>query len=218
MPTLISMRAGSCRRAFVPETVEILEAATVPVLSLAEARKHVKQEAWMGGDPAKPGVMGHPDDDEIMMAVAAATGEIEAPNGWLGRAIMPQTLMVRLERLEPIRIPAPPLLEIVSVNVEGEGGGWTFMAEDQWNVAGDGPHAVLEPARGVTWPSGRANVTFRAGYEPPAGAALINPELAAIKAWVKLRTHDLYVTGGTLSKMGEAPFAAHLLTNLRVRT
>lgn len=218
MPTLISMRAGGCRRAFVPEAVEILERATLPVLSLAEARKHVKQEAWMGGDPAQPATMGHPDDDEIMLAVAAATGEIEAPNGWLGRAIMPQTLMVRLKRLEPIRLPAPPLLEIVSVNVEGEDGGWAFMAENQWRVTQDGPHAVLKPARGVTWPAGRANVTYRAGYQPPEGADLIHPELAAIKAWVKLRTHDLYVTGGTLSKMGEAPFAANLLTNLRVRT
>lgn len=220
MPTLIDYPPrGSGRGAvLVPENVEILEAATEPVVSLADIRRHLKQDAWMGGNPAAPDAVGHPDDEAMMDMVAAATGEIEGPNGWLGRAIMPQTLAVRLASLEPVRLPMPPTLEVVSISVENDAGGWAFLADENWRLVEDAPHMRLEPAKGVSWPTGRAIVIYRAGYEPPTGDALQNPEMALIKSWVRMRVTDLYSNGGTLSKMGSAPYAANLLTNLRVRT
>lgn len=217
MPTLVDYPAhGSGRgRLYEPDAV-VVTPPELPVLSLEQARAHLRQEPWPGGDPEKPDEMGHPDDSQIMDLVAAATGEIEGPNGWLGRSIMPRTLSVSLERLEPILLPLPPTLEVVSVNAEQAGGGWQFVDADQYRLEPDGLHMALLPARGVRWPSGRAVVTYRAGYEQDADG-LPNAELAIIRTWVKLRLTDLYTNGGTLSKMGEAPFAAYLLTNLRVR-
>lgn len=218
MPTIIDYPAhGSGRgRLYEPDAVTVEVAPEAPVLSLEEARAHLRQDPWPGGDPAKPDAMGHPDDPQIMDLVAAATGEIEGPNGWLGRSIMPRTLSVSLERLSPVLLPLPPALEVLTVNAEQPGGGWTFLDDEQYRLEPDGLHAAFLPARGVVWPTGRAIITYRAGYEQDADALPI-AELATIRTWIKLRLTDLYTNGGTLSKMGEAPFAAYLLTNLRVR-
>lgn len=209
---------GSSRgRLYVPPFV-VTEPPELPLLTLEEARRHLKQDAWMGGNPAAPTAMGHPDDPDIADLVAAATGELEAPNGWLGRAIMPQTIEVRLDRLEAFHVPCPPTIEVVSVNAEQPGGGWQFIDAETYRLTDDAPYSVFSREPGAVWPTGRAIVTFRAGYEPPAEGQPVSRELALIRSWARLRLHDLYSNPGTQTKMNAAPFAAHLLTNLRVRT
>lgn len=218
-PTILDWRAGgaSCRRAFVPADVIVVEPPESAVLSLEDARRHLKQDPWMGGNPAAPGELGHPDDPDIIDMVAAATGEIEGPNGWLGRAIMPQTLAVVLDRLEAVRLPMPPTLEVLSVEILDDAGDATLMDEAAWRLVPDAPHMRLEPAPLATWPASRAIVTFRAGYETPEGEP-VNKELATIRSWVRMRLTDLYANGGTTSNLRTSPFAEFLLTNLRVRT
>lgn len=221
MPTLIDLRAGDydCRRAFVPDDVTTVEAATTLPLTLDEARAHLKLTAWPGGDPARPEEMGHPDDAQIMDFLAGAVGEIDGPNGWLGRAIAPRTLAVRLERLEPVALPFPPLLEVVAIKVvNAAGDALEDLVDGSWRTSPDGPHALVEPAPGVTWARRPAAIIYRAGYEPPAPGDVPNPELATIRNWLKLRLTDLYMNGGSLSTLGTAPYAAHMLTNLKVRT
>lgn len=210
---------GSSRgRAFLPSDFQVIEPPTVPVLSLADARRAVKQDAWMGGDPAKPDAMGHPDDIDIMDHVAAATGELSVPTGWLGRSIMPQTLEVRLSSFAAVDLPAPPVIEVLAVTITGADGAPVVLDAAAYRLVSAEPYARLEPVAGAVIPSGSAVVRYRAGYEPPEADGLTHPELALIRSWVRLRLNDLYSNGGTMSKMGEAPFAAHLLTNLRVRT
>ena len=221
MPTLIDVRAGgsNCRRAFVPDNVREVTPPEALPLTLEEARAHLKLTAWIDGDPNRPGEMGHPDDSQIMDFLAGAVGEIDAPNGWLGRAIAPRTLAVTLERLEPVALPFPPTLEVVKISVvNAAGDALEDLVDGSWRLVPDGLFMRVEPAPGVTWPTRPAAIVFRAGYEPPAAGALPNTDLATVRNWLKLRLTDLYMNGGSLSNMGTAPYAAHMLANLKVRT
>lgn len=221
MPTLIDLRAGSCssRRAFVPDDVRVLEEPTALPLTLEEARRHLKLDAWIGGDPARPDAMGHPDDPDIMDALAGAVGEIDGENGWLGRAIAPRTLAVILDRLEPVALPLPPTLAVERIAVvDADGEGMTDLSADAHRLVPDGLYMRVEPATGIVWPARAAMVVYRAGYEPPAPGELPNVELATIRNWLKLRLTDLFMNGGSLSNGQTAPYAAHMLVNLRVRT
>lgn len=198
-----------------PGTPRIIEAATSLPLTLEAARAHLRLEAWPGGNPAKPDDLGHPDDPQIIDLIAAAVGEIEGPNGWLNRSIMPRILEVELDVLGPVILPWGPIASIDSVSAQQPAGGWSFMDLDAVEITTDGLAWAMIPARGSSWPSGRAVIRYKAGYEEAGDVPL--PELALIRTWLKLRLTDLYANGGTLSRMGEAPFAAHLLDNLRIR-
>lgn len=57
------------------------------------------------------------DDASIVAMIAAVTGEIDGPNGWLGRSLGVQTLELSLDCWSnfPIFLPYPPAIEIVSV-------------------------------------------------------------------------------------------------------
>lgn len=200
-----------------PGVPKVVNPAETPVLSLEAARAHLRLVAWPGGNPLKPDEVGHPDDPQIIDLVAAATGEIEGPNGWLNRSISPRVLEVEIDALGPVILPWGPVIEIEQVNAETPGGGWSYMDLEKVAIKTDGTAwAMVPPPGGAVWPRGRAKITYRAGYEIEE-AGKPNSELALIRTWLKLRLTDLYANGGTLSKLGEAPFAAHLLDNLRIR-
>lgn len=204
MPTLIDVLAGGdCRRrAYVPTDVRVVDAPTTWPLTLDEGRAHLNLTPWIGGDPARPGEMGHPDDPQIMDFLAGAVGEIDGENGWLGRALTPRTLAITLERLQPVALPYPPTIEVTAVQAVNEAGdALEDLAETDWRLVPDGLRMRLEPAPGVTWPPRAGLIVYRAGYQAPGEDELISPELATIKNWLKLRLTDLYVNGGTLSSL-----------------
>lgn len=221
MPTLIDVLAGdeSCRRAFVPSDVYVVTPPEDLPLSLEAARRHLNLTAWMGGDPARPEEMGHPDDSQILDFLAGAVGEIDGENGWLGRALAPRTLAVRLERLMPVALPYPPTIEVTQIQaVNAAGDALEDLEAGAWRLVPDGLRMRVEPAPGYAWPERAGLIVYRAGYQEPAEGALTPPDLATIRNWLKLRLTDLYVSGGTLSNVGEAPFASHMLANIRVRS
>lgn len=119
------------------------------------------------------------DDDEektfVESLIAAAQGNIDGPNGWLGRSIGVQTLELRSTGLcSPIvTLPFPPVLSIVSASVDGQAvdiGGYE---------AGDPDFEFPEPLSDAD----DIRIQYRAGYETVP---------APIKAAVLLMVGDLY--------------------------
>ncbi|MCC0806511.1 phage gp6-like head-tail connector protein [Methylobacterium sp. W2] len=99
-----------------------------PIVSLAQAKKHLRVEH---GD----------DDDYIADLVAVATGWLDAPDGWLGRALGLQTLeMVVPARLwsRDRQLPFPPLVEIVSVTASDDGETTVVRFKAGHDFAGNG--------------------------------------------------------------------------------
>lgn len=105
-----------------------------------------------------------PTDDAMTALIAAAQDEIDGPAGWLGRAIVPQTLEVSgWIDCERVRLPCPPLIEIVSVITEDRSGIRHVVPPELYSADLESNELVV--ARGATWtrqPFHR--VRYRAGY------------------------------------------------------
>lgn len=135
------------------------------IVSLETAKKHLRVE--------------HSEDDVIIAAyVAAATGWIDGPGGWLGRSLGPQTLQATFDRFSCDLIPLPfgPLTEIDSVLYDDDDGAEQTVVDTDYTLD---PRGVLL-AYGSSWPSARyragaVRVTYQAGHEtvPPAIIASI---------------------------------------------
>ncbi|MDB5733227.1 MAG: hypothetical protein JWQ03_3122 [Variovorax sp.] len=143
------------------------------VVTLEEAKQHLKVE--------------HDEDDALITSmVAAATGHIDGPDGWLGRAIGLQTLEARLGAgycSGRIVLPYRPIASVVSMKYIDSDGAEQTLAADQYSLRGH----ELWPAFDVTWPTPRAEpeavrVQYQAGYSSLP---------AAIRAAILLMVGDL---------------------------
>ena len=158
-----------------------------PVLSLEEARLHVRVDAE-GSPPT------HPDDTLIQDYVQAATNEIDGVEGWLGRALVTQSWRLRLDYFPAweIRLPLPPLQSVDAITyVDGDGVEQTLATANYRVVTSDSDPGRVEPAYGLSWPATRAQsgavaITYTCGYGAPADV----PE--AIRTYVRLRLGQFY--------------------------
>lgn len=145
-----------------------------PVVTLEEAKRHLRVD----GD----------DEDALVQAyIDAATGHIDGPDGWLGRAIGKQILEARFGSGcgASVRLPFPPFIELVSVSYHDADG--VEQMADLGDLEAMG--SDLMPVRGGwPWSAGTlrregVRVRYRAGYE-------IAP--APIRAAILLMVGDLY--------------------------
>ncbi|WP_420604458.1 head-tail connector protein [Methylobacterium sp.] len=99
-----------------------------PIVTLVQAKKHLRVE--------------HGDDNEyIADLVAVATSWLDAPDGWLGRALGLQTLEVAVPAcLWPgdRRLPFPPLVETVSEVPASDGLTVAVRFRAGYGFSGDG--------------------------------------------------------------------------------
>jgi uncharacterized phiE125 gp8 family phage protein len=135
----------------------------------------------------------HNDDDDLINSlIETATGWLDGPGGWLGRALMPQTLELRLDSFfhgdwifngqyiweqgawpmgsiwpfrTLIRLPFPPFISLTSVTYE-DGAGVDQVVSSAGYSASD---AGVEPVFGTNWPVGRIDanavrIRYQAGY------------------------------------------------------
>ncbi|KQT08523.1 hypothetical protein ASG40_11635 [Methylobacterium sp. Leaf399] len=123
-------------------------------------------------------------DGEFEAWIAAAQATIDGPAGWLGRSIGEQTLEVTASHFDfGIRLPCPPILEVLSVKYDDPNGVERTLDPDAYRLDRTG---TLQCALNGSWPSVRADceairVQYRAGYEgPPA------PLLQAVRVMVNL--------------------------------
>ena len=148
-----------------------------PIVTWADANTHLK----LDGDTSQ--------QPYVSSLIAAATGHIDGPGGWLDRAIGVQTLEARLDNFDcgSIRLPFPEIVSVTSVKyLDGSG--------VEQTVAGNGYELLgpsLVPVYGATWPTPRwareaIRIRYQAGYAPGA------PQLAVAKAAILLMVGDLY--------------------------
>lgn len=119
------------------------------------------------------------EDDTILRCINAARGYADGPDGFLQRALIDQTWELTLDAfpLREVRIPLPPLIEIVNVFYDDGGGVQQILGPGSYSV-----DAVNEPGWIVpigAWPAtfqgiNAVRIRFRAGYvnagfSPPVG-------------------------------------------------
>lgn len=167
----------------------LITAPTAVAVPLAEMKKHLRVEADNDDD-----------DEDIETYTEAVTQHLDGRDGILGRALCDQTWELRLSAFPcgPIRIPLPPLIEVLSIMYREENGVETEFDAENFHVTGVGDRGQIHLRDGKSWPvigSGWPEpviVQFRCGYidgsvSPPA-ANVPKPIVAAIK----MKTADLY--------------------------
>lgn len=177
------------------------------------------------------------DDDALIGALlTAARQHLDGADGWLGRALMPQTWKLTLDdfprgraggRTGWIKLPLPPLIAVDSVTyVDADGVGQTLAESGYQLIAGGDWPSCLAPAWNSEWPATRGqpsavSVTFQCGYAgataSPVDAATDVPE--TVRAAMKLLIGHWYQNreATSLSGTGELPLGVcALLLPLRV--
>ena len=177
-----------------------------PVVTLDEAKAHLKRDG---------------DDDNVLIAamVAAATGHIDGPAGWLGRTIGVQTLEATLDGFvyDPITLPYRPIIDVVGIRYEDVTGVWRDLPADVYDLRGE----CLGTAWGKSWPGTRAyrgasrsvQIRYRAGYAPrDTDDGPVDTVPHPIKAAILLMVGDLYRNRDTTA--AAAAFAIPMSTTV----
>lgn len=160
--------------------LRLITPPAIEPVSLEEAKAHLRVD--------------HDEDDDLIdLFISAARGNLDARDGWLGRAICTQTWELSLDSfpVREVQLPFAPLQSIVSVKYDDA------AAVEQTVSAGDYQHDVTsEPGRLVlgpdsSWPSindtvNAVRIRYVAGY----GVAVDVP--APIRAAILLMVGDLY--------------------------
>lgn len=175
------------------------------IVSLEEAKAHLRV------DDAG-------EDTLIQGLVAAATGMIDGPTGWLGRALGRQTLELRrcgFPSCGWIALPYRPIATIVSVSYDDAAGAPQILDPASYRLY----DRVLITTPNLTWPDAASHpeslrVRYSAGYE----AGKVPPNALAA---IKLMVGDLYryretAALGTLSAVPMSATVTALLAPLQV--
>jgi uncharacterized phiE125 gp8 family phage protein len=177
--------------------------APATLISLADAKGHLRVD----GD----------DEDAVIAAlVDAATQYLDGWQGILGRALMPQTWELYLDRFPAsgaIRIPLGPLLEVQAVDyAAADDGAETTVPVEDYVVDTVSPDGWIVPAGGASWPAtldaiNAVKIRFVAGY--PDAASVPAPIKAAalllVGNWFENRE------AATQGAMSELPMAVNAL-------
>lgn len=145
------------------------------------------------------------NDASVAAKIAAATAEIDGPQGWLGRALGPQTLELvgtadeLFQGCELILLPCPPVIELVSI---------AYLDADRASDTVDpSTYVAVENtvalAVGKRWPTAGSfadavRIRYRAGYdgeEVEAGGTGPVP-VAAKQAIIRLAQHKIALASG----------------------
>lgn len=191
----------------------LITAPTEDVVSRADMKKHLRVAA------------ADTDDDDTIDAMRDAVVQyIDGRDGYLGRALADQTWELRMSWFpggcDHIRIPLPPLIEVVSVKyIDTDGNEQPYDAAN-YHVTGAGDRGTLRlrankcwPTLGVGWPE-PAIIRFRAGYIDSGNSPPTINVPAPIIAAIKLFTANLYENRQTIvvgQTAIELPWAAEAL-------
>lgn len=185
-------------------------------VSLEEAKNHLRETS-------------SEFDDAIEAMIEAAVDYCE---GFLGRALIDQTWQLTLDRFpcgyihshlsnassgHEIKIPNPPLIEVVSIKYDDSAGVEQTLDPSQYTV-----DSLSEPGWVVpvgSWPStfsgiNAVRIQFRCGYLDQTQSPPIENVPAVIKAAIKLIVGNLYQNRETIvvgEGVSQIPMTAELL-------
>jgi uncharacterized phiE125 gp8 family phage protein len=194
-------------------SVVVISAPAAPAVSLAEAKAHLRVD--------------HSNDDGLIESlIKAATQHLDGPQGSLGRALITQTLELRLDCFlfsGPITLPYPPLGSVTSVKYVDQNGTEQTVSTDVYRVIGGGAGlSRVDLKYDQSWPSPRSQreavlIRYTAGYGTTSTDV---PE--AIRAAIKLHVGVLYenreavAVGNTVAELPMAYEA--LLSTFRIHS
>lgn len=165
-----------------------------PVVTWEEADDHLRLDG---------------DEDQRQLVerlTAAATGHIDGPQGWLGRALGLQTLETYLPSFGVVSIvlPYPPAVDIVSIDYVDAVGESVTMAPGEYEIRGE----LLRPVWPKSWPSAQwrgcdaetVRIQYRAGYAIDANADPVVPNVPEpIKQAILLMVGDMWHSRATIA-------------------
>ncbi|GAB5387081.1 MAG: hypothetical protein Alpg2KO_00490 [Alphaproteobacteria bacterium] len=186
-------------------TGEILTQLTGPdgwPVTLADMYRELRLDPE--GDPPT-----HPEDNQLTDLIAAATGQVDGPDGILGRALLTQRWQLILPGFPPetILLPLPPLQSVEAVRVRQSDHSWLELETDAYQLV---PHELgqaLRPADGTDWPSTvthdqAVQIDFTCGYGEAADVPM--PVRSAIRRlvahlfWGREEAGDMPISLGRL--------------------
>lgn len=179
-------------------------AKPAPIIDLARAKAHLRVEH-------------NRDDGYIQGLVAGVVGWLDGPDGWLGRALGPQTLELKTgDWRDLLRLPYAPIIEIVALTYVSPAGVSTPVDEDLYTADQLG----LTLAHGKSWPAIRSpgdviTCRYRAGYLDTFAEPHVEDAPEAIKAAILLMVGHLYEhrSAVTLAKPEVLPLGVDALLN-----
>lgn len=195
--------------------LELVEPPEAELVTVAQLREHLRYDAV-------------DQDDYIAQARDAAVAHLDGYAGILGRALAAQTWRLYLDRFpfKQIRLPLPPLIEVVQITyVDGDGVTQTLPSGDYTYL--DGERAEVWPAYGKSWPAARRQpravaIDFTCGWAAPTQGATWPAKLQPVLAALKLMVGDLFenretgVVGTVTSELKSYASASNLLRPLRI--
>lgn len=190
-------------------------------VTIEEARLQCKIDADENSPPS------HPDDSLIQMLIASATDDLDGPKGWLGRALVEQTLELVLDRFPcgKIELPYPPLIDVVSVKyIDIDGEEQTLTAPSgspasggDYRVVADAEPGYIEPAYGTSWPATRGSAAVRIRFSAGYGAPDDVPNRIKEYMLHQIAYGYEYRESASMGQVVKNPFIESMLDNLRVR-
>lgn len=193
-----------------------------PILTQDVAYQQLRLDSTLGVSPRS-----RPDDQLITDAAWAATEELDARNGWLGRALIEQRWQLSLPRFPhgPILLPFPPLISIESVvYIDAITGNDVTLAPGTGYRLGDEDEvAYIRPPYAARWPNSREeNGSIRIAYTCGYGTY---PDSVPrqIRQYAKMRLGFYYENRETtvlergVTVQDEFGFLPGMLENFRVR-
>jgi uncharacterized phiE125 gp8 family phage protein len=170
--------------------LRLITAPAVEPITLEEAKMHLRVD--------------HSEEDaKIQTIVRAARYMVDGRNGYLGRALVTQTWELVIDHFptNEIKIPLPPLQQVISVKYDDTGGAEQSLTTSDYDVDAVSEPGWIVPAIGG-WPTGvfqginAVRIQFIAGYLPSSDSP---PDLAAnvpfdIKAAMLLHIGMMYAS------------------------
>lgn len=205
----------------IEQYVTVVEPPDVYPVTLEEARLQCKIDADENSPPS------HPDDSLVQLLITSASQELDGPTGWLGRALITQTLELVLDRFPcgKIKLPYPPLIEVLSVKyIDTDGVEQTLdppsgspPSGGDYRVVADAEPAYIEPVYGTSWPATRGTAAVRIRYF--AGYGTQDQVPARIKEYI---LHQVaygyeYRESASMGQVVKNPFIEWMLESFRIR-
>lgn len=165
--------------------LKLITPATDTPISLQEAKDHLR--------------VNHTDDDALIaLLIKSVTDYVEGPYGFLARALINQTWELTIDSFptNEVKIPLPPLIEVVSIDYDDAGGMAQTLSNGLYYVdTVSEPGWVLPIAGG--WPStfdgiNAVRIRYRAGYVDNSVSPAVGEVPFDIKAALLLYIGSLY--------------------------
>jgi uncharacterized phiE125 gp8 family phage protein len=178
---------------------------SITPVTLAEAKAHLRVDS-------------SDEDAVITIMIETATAHVDGPNGFLGRALVDQTWELVLDAFPPapntdsvlnqIKIPIPPLIEVVNITYDNTAGMPTVYPSTSYTVDTVSEPGWVVPAS--SWPAtfvgiNSVRIQFRAGYINLADSPPIGFIPADIKGAILLYIGALYANRDEVSTEGRVP-------------